>query len=119
MFTCRQNFESDLEDNSLLIVQCDNGYENTRLVACAQFCALDLQQQVADQKTGKSHVVFIIHLPRVSGVCFTGFRVSLKLFISFTVIKKFTVFRILLTGMGCFHDNGGYNGRQLFMFCLL
>ena len=106
MFTCRQNFESDLEENSLLIVQCDNGNENARLVACAQFCVLDLQQQVADKKTGKSHVVFIIHLPRVSGVCFAGFRVSLKLFSSCTVRKKweFTDFRkwFLLPGMGGF-----------------
>lgn len=125
-FTCRHNFESDLEENSLLIVQCDNGNKNARLLACAQFCVLDLQQQVAEKKTGKSHVVFIIHLPRVSGLCFAGFRVSLKLFSSCSVRKNSFHGHVFLwlwrvqwspTSLWlAFDDNVGHYGRQPFMF---
>nr|XP_022293483.1 E3 ubiquitin-protein ligase rnf213-alpha-like isoform X1 [Crassostrea virginica] len=70
----KQSFERDLAADSLLIVQCDSGNENASLVACAQYCVLDQQQQVADRRTGKTHIVFIIHLPRVAGGGFTGFQ---------------------------------------------
>nr|XP_034331576.1 E3 ubiquitin-protein ligase rnf213-alpha [Crassostrea gigas] len=73
----KQSFERELEEESLLIVQCDSGNENASLVACAQYCVLDQLQQVADKKIGKTHIVFIIHLPRVAGGGFTGFQCGL------------------------------------------
>eukprot|EP00105_Crassostrea_gigas_P007930 XP_011422347.1 PREDICTED: E3 ubiquitin-protein ligase rnf213-alpha isoform X2 [Crassostrea gigas] len=73
----KQSFERELEEESLLIVQCDSGNENASLVACAQYCVLDQLQQVADRKIGKTHIVFIIHLPRVAGGGFTGFQCGL------------------------------------------
>ncbi|XP_062591685.1 E3 ubiquitin-protein ligase rnf213-alpha-like, partial [Saccostrea cucullata] len=70
----KQSFERDLSAESLLIVQCDSGNENASLVACAQYSVLDQLQQLEDEKTGKTHIVFIIHLPRVAGGGFTGFQ---------------------------------------------
>ncbi|XP_056014152.1 E3 ubiquitin-protein ligase rnf213-alpha-like isoform X2 [Ostrea edulis] len=70
----KQSFERDLEAESLLIVQCDSGNENASLVACAQYCVLDQLQQMEDKKIGKTHIVFIIHLPRMVGGRFTGFQ---------------------------------------------
>ncbi|XP_061169274.1 E3 ubiquitin-protein ligase rnf213-alpha-like [Saccostrea echinata] len=73
----KQSFERDLDAESLLIVQCDSGNENASLVACAQYSVLDQLQQLEDEKTGKTHIVFIIHLPRVAGGGFTGFQCGL------------------------------------------
>ncbi|XP_062600033.1 E3 ubiquitin-protein ligase rnf213-alpha-like, partial [Saccostrea cucullata] len=73
----KQSFERDLTADSLLIVQCDSGNENASLVACAQYSVLDKLQQLEDEKTGKTHIVFIIHLPRVAGGGFTGFQCGL------------------------------------------
>ncbi|XP_062573630.1 E3 ubiquitin-protein ligase rnf213-alpha-like, partial [Saccostrea cucullata] len=73
----KQSFERDLSAESLLIVQCDSGNENASLVACAQYSVLDQLQQLEDEKTGKTHIVFIIHLPRVAGGGFTGFQCGL------------------------------------------
>ncbi|XP_061169263.1 E3 ubiquitin-protein ligase RNF213-like isoform X1 [Saccostrea echinata] len=73
----KQSFERDLDAESLLIVQCDSGNENASLVACAQYSVLDQLQQLEEEKTGKTHIVFIIHLPRVAGGGFTGFQCGL------------------------------------------
>ncbi|KAK7459431.1 hypothetical protein BaRGS_00038999, partial [Batillaria attramentaria] len=63
-------FFSDKEEgDKLLIVQCDSGDMHQDLIKCAQYCIKD--HLPAD--TMFHHVVFIVHLPRVAGACFTGF----------------------------------------------
>ncbi|XP_061169142.1 E3 ubiquitin-protein ligase RNF213-like [Saccostrea echinata] len=74
---CRQlrhNFEKNLQDKLFLIVQCDNGIENANLIACARYCVLDELQQLSNARKERTHIVFIIHLPRMSSGHFAGFQ---------------------------------------------
>ncbi|KAL3881537.1 hypothetical protein ACJMK2_027969, partial [Sinanodonta woodiana] len=73
----RSFLESDLEEELLLVVQCDSGDTNASLVACARYCIRDQHQQMKDRRTAPCHVVFIIQLPRIAGGCFTGFQCGL------------------------------------------
>ena len=67
-------------DNSLLLLQCDSGDENGTMIASARYnimeqCGADDERVAA---AGRKHVVFVIHLPRKLGGCFTGFEVALS-----------------------------------------
>ncbi|KAK3585590.1 hypothetical protein CHS0354_036776 [Potamilus streckersoni] len=73
----RSFLESDLEEELLLVVQCDSGDTNANLVACARYCILDEHQQMKDRRTAPCHVIFIIQLPRIAGGCFSGFQCGL------------------------------------------
>lgn len=74
-FSLRCSFEKNLQHQMFLIVQCDNGIENANLIACARYCVLDELQQLSDARKKQTHIVFIIHLPRMSSGYFAGFQV--------------------------------------------
>ncbi|KAK3585578.1 hypothetical protein CHS0354_036765 [Potamilus streckersoni] len=73
----RSFFESNPDEESILVVQCDSGDTNANLVACARYCTLDEHQQMKERRTAPCHVVLIIQLPRIAGGCFTGFQCRL------------------------------------------
>ncbi|KAK3096790.1 hypothetical protein FSP39_003301 [Pinctada imbricata] len=77
---CRQirnHLEHHREGESILIVQCDCGDQNSGLVACARYCIQDEINQQGEQLLGRIHVVFVIQLPRIAGGCFNGFQCGL------------------------------------------
>ena len=64
----------------LLLLQCDSGEKNGNLIACARHIVWDEFFEKSDQITEleiKTHVVFIIQLPRIAGGCFVGFEVRI------------------------------------------
>ena len=59
--------------NGWLLLQCDSGDQNGTMIASARY---NIMEQCAGAEAhGRKHVVFIIHLPRKLGGCFTGFEV--------------------------------------------
>eukprot|EP00118_Oscarella_pearsei_P021368 m.239300 g.239300 ORF g.239300 m.239300 type:complete len:5831 (+) comp40181_c2_seq5:266-17758(+) len=73
--------------DKLLIVSCEAGDVNEDLVACARYLVQEQRGTQDEDKTRDGekttepqaqavcrHVVFVIHLPRVVGGCFDGFR---------------------------------------------
>ncbi|KAL3881536.1 hypothetical protein ACJMK2_027968, partial [Sinanodonta woodiana] len=73
----RSFIDEHLEEELLILIQCDSGNTNASLVACARYCILDVHQQMKDRRTAPCHVIFIIQLPRIVGGCFTGFQCGL------------------------------------------
>ncbi|KAK3585587.1 hypothetical protein CHS0354_036774 [Potamilus streckersoni] len=73
----RSFFESNPEEQILLIIQCDSGDTNANLVACARYCIVDEHQNMKDRQRAPCHIIFIIQLPRLAGGCFTGFQCGL------------------------------------------
>ena len=65
---------------SLLIVQCESGHLYGDLIACARYRIIDERAKALDEgkwveNGGKSHVLFIIHLPRqATAASFVGFQ---------------------------------------------
>jgi len=57
-------------DSSLTVIQCDSGYSNGDLIACARYRIYDLKAKDGDKDGNlnrrgfNTHVLFIIHLPR-------------------------------------------------------
>ena len=98
----RQVIEQDVNDKSILIIQCDSGHLHSNLIACARHKVIDeivvaqspsnekqeneIKNQTEKFKTMESkasadpssriiHVVFIVQLPRKSGgTNFVGFQ---------------------------------------------
>ncbi|XP_066291012.1 E3 ubiquitin-protein ligase RNF213-like isoform X3 [Branchiostoma lanceolatum] len=67
----RDFLTTTLQQESILIVQCDSGHTNSNLIACARYCVQDEQTQVGNTT---AHLVFIVQLPRLPGGCFVGFQ---------------------------------------------
>ncbi|CAH1273730.1 RNF213 [Branchiostoma lanceolatum] len=67
----RDFLTTTLQQESVLIVQCDSGHTNSNLIACARYCVQDEQTQVGNTT---AHLVFIVQLPRLPGGCFVGFQ---------------------------------------------
>lgn len=63
------------KDDIFVIIQCDNGIENSGLIACAHYCVLDELQILSTEKKEQTHIVFILRLPQMSKSHFTGFQV--------------------------------------------
>ncbi|XP_071172243.1 E3 ubiquitin-protein ligase RNF213-like [Mytilus edulis] len=57
----------------LLIVQCDSGDENDKLIACARYTIKGELQQVSE-RTSNIHVVLLIQVPGIACGRFTGFQ---------------------------------------------
>lgn len=75
-FFSRRSFEiNDQKDDIFVIIQCDNGIVNSGLIACAHYCVLDELQILSTEKKERTHIVFILRLPRMSTSHFTGFQV--------------------------------------------
>lgn len=75
-FFSRRSFEiNDQKDDIFVIIQCDNGIVNSGLIACAHYCVLDELQILSTEKKERTHIVFILRLPRMSKSHFTGFQV--------------------------------------------
>ena len=63
-------FNRHSETDSLLIVQCDSGHLYGDLIACARYRVDDEKERSSGQWNpghGRTHVLFIIHLPRGGG----------------------------------------------------
>ena len=56
-------FDKDSKTDSLIIVQCDSGHLYSDLIACARYRVDDEREK----SSGKTHVLFIVHLPRGGG----------------------------------------------------
>lgn len=65
---------NDQKNDIFVIIQCDNGIENSGLIACAHYCVLDELQILSTEKKERTHIVFILRLPRMSKSHFTGFQ---------------------------------------------
>ena len=66
----RLSFERRCREDSLLIVQCDSGHLYGDLIACARYRVDDESEKSSHLWTpeyGRTHVLFIIHLPRRGG----------------------------------------------------
>ena len=48
-----------------MIVQCDNGHQNSDLIACARYRVIDERKK--EDILGINHVAFVVQLPRISG----------------------------------------------------
>lgn len=72
----RFSLEKNQDCDSLLIVQCDCGDQNSDLIACARHSIQRELQQITEKHEGNVHVVLIVQLPRVAGDSYTGFQVS-------------------------------------------
>lgn len=64
IYFCSQTFKSDAPNQCLVIIQCDAGYSNGDLIACARYRIYDLRAKA--DKGMVTHVLFIIYLPRQS-----------------------------------------------------
>nr|XP_034315108.1 E3 ubiquitin-protein ligase rnf213-alpha-like isoform X1 [Crassostrea gigas] len=74
----RRSFEMNDQHNDIfVIIQCDNGIKNSGLIACAHYCVLDELQLLSTEKKERTHIVFILRLPRMSKNHFTGFQCGL------------------------------------------
>lgn len=72
----RRSFEmNDQQNDIFVIIQCDNGIKNSGLIACAHYCVLDELQLLSTEKKERTHIVFILRLPRMPKNHFTGFQV--------------------------------------------
>ena len=70
-------FTSTSEEDRLLIIQCDSGHLYGDLIACARYRIDDERERARACAKGRTHVLFIIHLPRrgdVVGSSFVGFQ---------------------------------------------
>ena len=75
-------FQRDEEDEQtrLLVIQCDSGYLNGDLIACARYRIYDervnaLNKNKIQNRDGVTHILFIINLPhQVSSSTFVGFQ---------------------------------------------
>ena len=66
----RLMFDQRSKTDSLLIVQCDSGHLYNDLIACARYRVDDERERSGAQWThdsGRTHVLFVIHLPRRGG----------------------------------------------------
>lgn len=61
----------------MLLVQCNTGDENSKLVECARHC---IQREVKSKKLAIC-VLFLVHLSRVSKSFFSGFQVLTPYFL--------------------------------------
>ena len=60
-------FERRSREDSLLIIQCDSGHLYSDLIACARYRVDDEREKSShlwSAKYGKTHVLFVVHLPR-------------------------------------------------------
>lgn len=74
--------DANIQDDRLLILQCDSGNKNANLIASARYYIDEILQSIQTRqytkestKAGTIHVVFIVQLPRIAERCFTGFQV--------------------------------------------
>ena len=70
-------FTSTSGADRLLIIQCDSGHLYGDLLACARYRIDDERERARAHAKGRTHVLFIIHLPRkgdVVGSSFVGFQ---------------------------------------------
>ena len=66
----RLSFEHRCQEDSLLVVQCDSGHLYGDLIACARYRVDDEREKSSHlwtPKYGRTHVLFIVHLPRRGG----------------------------------------------------
>ena len=66
----RLSFEHRCREDSLLIVQCDSGHLYGDLISCARYRVDDEREKSSHlwtQEYGRTHVLFIVHLPRRGG----------------------------------------------------
>ena len=73
-------YKPRLENDSVLLVQCEAGDMNSELIACSRYiiqekhdCALK-KYSAGVTYAHRRHLVFVIQLPRVSSGCFVGFQ---------------------------------------------
>ena len=64
-----------MEQNCLLLIQCDCGDQNADLIACARYSIQGELQQIKGRHQGIIYVALVIQLPRLAGANFTGFQV--------------------------------------------
>ena len=62
---CSPAFSVNNQRDSLLIIQCDSGHVYGDLIACARYRIDDVRAK-ANQRNTTTHVLFIVHLPRLS-----------------------------------------------------
>lgn len=77
--SCRKWFDNGGDTDQILILQCDSGDQNEKLIACARHIIHAEQQydpQAMENPTHLKHVILIVKLPRVKGGCFNGFEVK-------------------------------------------
>lgn len=74
--------DTNVQEDRLLILQCDSGNKNVNLVASARYCIDEVLQSIQTRqntkettKAGTIHIVFIVQLQRLAGRCFTEFQV--------------------------------------------
>ncbi|KAK3097976.1 hypothetical protein FSP39_014985 [Pinctada imbricata] len=76
---CRQvraSLEQHVEEETLLIVQCDSGDLNAALIACARYSVYDELQKIESSMRGRIYIVFIVQLPSIAAGNFNGFQVK-------------------------------------------
>ena len=81
-FVCFRAFmNAEGAGDHLLVLQCDSGDENATMIASARYNIVKQHQEAVrlaqDGSESRKHVLLIVHLPRKSGGCFTGFEVIL------------------------------------------
>ncbi|XP_052086034.1 E3 ubiquitin-protein ligase RNF213-like [Mytilus californianus] len=70
--------DSKTVSNSMLIVQCECGDQNTELIACARYSIQrELKRILEENSEVKVHVVLLVQLPGIAGDSFTGFQCGL------------------------------------------
>ena len=76
----KEFYKPRLENESVLLVQCEAGDMNSELIACSRYLIQE-KHDCALKNYGtrftcihRRHLVFVIQLPRVSSGCFVGFQ---------------------------------------------
>ncbi|XP_052239407.1 E3 ubiquitin-protein ligase rnf213-alpha-like [Dreissena polymorpha] len=69
-----KHLASNNGNGSLLIIQCESGDVNSKLIACARYCVMDEIVKTWNQQQTPVCIVFIIQLPRKAGGCFSDFQ---------------------------------------------
>ena len=71
-------FQRSVDENSLIVIQCDSGHLNGDLIACARYRIYDARinaRKKTKESTCVTHVLFIINLPHhISNSSFVGFQ---------------------------------------------
>ncbi|KAH3728218.1 hypothetical protein DPMN_054169 [Dreissena polymorpha] len=70
----QQALTAATKEATLLIIQCDSGDVNAKLIACARYCVMGEVVKIRDHQNPSFFVVFIVQLPRKAGGCFSDFQ---------------------------------------------
>ncbi|XP_052243455.1 E3 ubiquitin-protein ligase RNF213-like [Dreissena polymorpha] len=70
----QQTLTTATKEATLLIIQCDSGDVNAKLISSARYCVISEVVKIRDHHNPSFFVVFIVQLPRKAGGCFSDFQ---------------------------------------------